>query len=128
MLVKVVSLSYNLFSLYQQVSFFSNLLDTVQHGRTPPDLPASLPRRASNLTVDVTIRNVIVTMIIINYYTHYIIIIRDVPPWLSCAPAVSSTAVWSTVITQQMAEHAMVLAVSIKVSKVICKLSEIFET
>ena len=43
--------------------------------------------------------------------------LRDVPPWLSCAPALATTAVWSTVINSQMAEHAMVLAMSIKVRK-----------
>ena len=34
---------------------------------------------------------------------------------MECAPAESATAVWSTVITPQMVEHARVLAMSIKV-------------
>ena len=48
-----------------RIEQISSFMDTVQLRKTPPDLPASLPRRASNLTVDVTIRNVIIIIMIV---------------------------------------------------------------
>ena len=40
---------------------------------------------------------------------------QEIPPWSSCPPAESQSAVWSTVITEGMAERASVLAMSIRV-------------
>ena len=42
--------------------------------------------------------------------------IRDIPRWLSCPPADSSSAVWSMAVSEKEAERAMVLAMSIQVS------------
>ena len=42
---------------------------------------------------------------------------QEIPLWISCPPAESETAVWSTVITGGMAERASVLAMSIRVSQ-----------
>ena len=38
---------------------------------------------------------------------------QTVPGWISCDQAVSSSSVWSSVVTAQMASHARVLALSI---------------
>ena len=46
--------------------------------------------------------------------------IRDIPRWLSCQPADSSSAVWSMAVSEAEAERAMVLAMSIQVSGVSC--------
>ena len=57
-------------------------------------------RRASNLTIT---------------SPHLSVKLQDVPDWRSCPPPQSAAAVWSSVVTQTMAEHAMVLALSIQV-------------
>ena len=57
-------------------------------------------RRASNLTIT---------------SPQLSVKLEDVPDWRSCPPPQSASAVWSSVVTQTMAEHAMVLALSIQV-------------
>ena len=41
--------------------------------------------------------------------------IRDIPGWLTCPPAQSSSSVWSMAVTQAEAARARVLAMSIQV-------------
>ena len=57
-------------------------------------------RRASNLTIT---------------SPQLSVKLEDVPDWRLCPPPQSASAVWSSVVTQTMAEHAMVLALSIQV-------------
>ncbi len=74
-----------------------------------------LPRRGNNhsfVSSNISIRVRIIGTHIINLTFSSL---EDLPPWISCPQSVSSSSVWSSVVSERDAEHAMVLALSIKV-------------